>query len=62
LDAADIWCAEVLDWPKLFSSDAFREIDMVQTLIDGQGIKVRILCQLLGVFSSVITYTAIVQE
>jgi CoA:oxalate CoA-transferase len=40
LDAACIWCAEVLGWPKLFSSAAFREIDMVQTLIDGQGIKV----------------------
>jgi len=40
LDAADIWCAEVLDWPKLFASEAFREIDMVQTLTDGQGIEV----------------------
>jgi crotonobetainyl-CoA:carnitine CoA-transferase CaiB-like acyl-CoA transferase len=40
LDAADIWCAEVLDWPKLFSSEAFREIDMVQTLTDGRGIEV----------------------
>ena len=40
LDAADIWCAEVLDWPKLFASEAFREIDMVQTLTDGHGIEV----------------------
>jgi CoA:oxalate CoA-transferase len=40
LDAADIWCAEVLDWPKLFSSDAFREIDMVQRLTDWHGIEV----------------------
>ena len=40
LDAADIWCAEVLDWPKVFASEAFREIDMVQTLTDGQGIEV----------------------
>jgi CoA:oxalate CoA-transferase len=40
LDAADIWCAEVLDWPKLFSSEAFREIDMVQTLTDGRDIEV----------------------
>jgi CoA:oxalate CoA-transferase len=37
LDAADIWCAEVLDWPKLFATEAFREIDMVQKLTDGQG-------------------------
>jgi CoA:oxalate CoA-transferase len=40
LDAADIWCAEVLDWPRLFASEAFREIDMVQILGDGKGIQV----------------------
>jgi CoA:oxalate CoA-transferase len=40
LDAADIGCADVLDWPRLFASEAFREIDMVQTLSDGQGIEV----------------------
>jgi len=40
LDAADIWCAEVLDWPKLFATEAFREIDMVQKLTDGQGSEV----------------------
>jgi CoA:oxalate CoA-transferase len=40
LDAADIWCAEVLDWPRLFATEAFRELDMVQKLTDGQGIDV----------------------
>ena len=40
LDSADIWCAEVLDWPKLFASPAFRELEMVQTLTDGLGIEV----------------------
>ena len=40
LDAADIWCAEVLDWPRLFATGAFREIDMVQKLTDGHGIEV----------------------
>jgi CoA:oxalate CoA-transferase len=35
LNAADIWCAEVLDWPKLFASAAFRQLAMVQTLTDG---------------------------
>ena len=40
LDAADIWCAEVLDWPKLFATEAFRELDMLQTLTDGRGIEV----------------------
>jgi CoA:oxalate CoA-transferase len=40
LDTADIWCAEVLDWPKLFATEAFRELDMLQTLTDGRGIEV----------------------
>jgi len=35
LNAADIWCAEVLDWPKLFATEAFRQLDMVQTLRNG---------------------------
>jgi crotonobetainyl-CoA:carnitine CoA-transferase CaiB-like acyl-CoA transferase len=35
LNAADIWCAEVLDWPKLCASEAFRQLDMVQTLRNG---------------------------
>ena len=35
LNAADIWCAEVLDWPKLFASEAFGQLDMVQTLRNG---------------------------
>jgi CoA:oxalate CoA-transferase len=40
LNAADIWCAEVLDWPKLFASEAFRELEMVQTLTGARGIEV----------------------
>jgi len=40
LNAADIWCAEVLDWPKLCASEAFEELAMVQTLTDGQGIEI----------------------
>ena len=40
LNAADIWCAEVLDWPKLCASKAFEELAMVQTLTDGQGIEI----------------------
>jgi CoA:oxalate CoA-transferase len=35
LNAADIWCAEVLDWPKLCASEAFRQLDMVQMLRNG---------------------------
>lgn len=30
LQPADIWCAEVLDWPGLMTSDAFQRLQMVQ--------------------------------
>jgi CoA:oxalate CoA-transferase len=40
LNAADIWCAEVLDWPKLCASKAFEELAMVQTLTDGRGVEI----------------------
>jgi len=32
LEPADIWCARVLDWPELLSSDGFRVLDMLQTV------------------------------
>ena len=40
LNAADIWCAEVLDWPKLCDSEAFKQLEMVQTLTDGHGVEI----------------------
>jgi CoA:oxalate CoA-transferase len=40
LDPADIWCSEVLDWPKLFASEGFRQLDMVQTLGEARGLQV----------------------
>jgi len=40
LDPADIWCSEVLDWPKLFASEGFKQLDMVQTLEDARGLQV----------------------
>jgi CoA:oxalate CoA-transferase len=40
LNGADIWCAEVLDWPELFASQAFEQLSMIQTLRDGHGIEV----------------------
>ena len=40
LNTADIWCAEVLDWPKLCASEAFKELAMVQTLTNGRGIEI----------------------
>ena len=35
LQPADIWCAEVLDWPGLMASDAFRQLKMVQHISGG---------------------------
>jgi CoA:oxalate CoA-transferase len=40
LNAADIWCAEVLDWTKLCASKAFQELAMLQKLRDGGGIEI----------------------
>jgi crotonobetainyl-CoA:carnitine CoA-transferase CaiB-like acyl-CoA transferase len=40
LNAADVWCAEVLDWPKLCASKAFEQLAMIQTLRDGRGVEV----------------------
>jgi CoA:oxalate CoA-transferase len=40
LDAADIWCSEVLDWPKLLGSEAFQQLDMQQTLANGKGLEI----------------------
>ena len=40
LDAADIWCSEVLDWPKLLKSDAFQQLNMLQTLTNGKGLEI----------------------
>ena len=33
LQPADIWCAEVLNWPGLMASDAFQRLKMVQHII-----------------------------
>jgi crotonobetainyl-CoA:carnitine CoA-transferase CaiB-like acyl-CoA transferase len=32
LEPADIWCADVLSWDRLFAHDAFRTLNMVQTV------------------------------
>lgn len=40
LDAADIWCSEVLDWPKLLASTGFQELRMLQTLANGAGLEI----------------------
>lgn len=40
LRPADVWCAEVLDWPGLLESEAFRRLDMLQTVRRGDGLPV----------------------
>jgi CoA:oxalate CoA-transferase len=37
LDAADMWCAEVLDWPALLASAAMQQLQMVQKLTGCNG-------------------------
>jgi CoA:oxalate CoA-transferase len=37
----DIWCAEVLDWPVLLDGEAFRRLDMLQTVVRPEGHAVR---------------------
>jgi CoA:oxalate CoA-transferase len=32
LEPADVWCADVLTWERLFAHDAFKALDMVQTV------------------------------
>ena len=41
MQPADIWCAEVLDWPAFLASEAFRRMDLLQTLTRGGGLPVR---------------------
>ena len=33
LEPADIWCADVLTWDRLFAHEAFRSLDMIQTVV-----------------------------
>ncbi len=37
LRPVDVWCAEVLDWPRLLQSPAFHRLDMLQTVQRGDG-------------------------
>lgn len=41
LQAADVWCAEVLDWPAMMESEAFKRLDMLQTVSRDDGTQVR---------------------
>lgn len=41
LDPADIWCAEVLDWPTLLNGQGFKVLDMLQTVRGNDGVAIR---------------------
>jgi crotonobetainyl-CoA:carnitine CoA-transferase CaiB-like acyl-CoA transferase len=38
LEAHDVWCADVLTWQQLFEHEAFKVLNMTQTVSRGQGI------------------------
>lgn len=40
LEPADIWCAEVLDWPRLLASTGFSELDMLQRVTRSDGVSI----------------------
>ncbi len=37
LEPADVWCAEILDWPALSETEGFAALDMLQTVRNGAG-------------------------
>jgi CoA:oxalate CoA-transferase len=41
LEPADIWCADVLTWDRLFAHDAFKALEMVQTIDSRPGAQMR---------------------
>jgi CoA:oxalate CoA-transferase len=41
LEPADIWCADVLTWDRLFAHDAFKSLEMVQTIDSRPGAVMR---------------------
>jgi CoA:oxalate CoA-transferase len=43
LEPADVWCSEVLTWPRLVEHEAFRQLDMVQEVKRGNGVKLKTL-------------------
>ena len=41
LEPADVWCADVLDWPRLFQQEAFVRLGMEQTVYRANGFPCR---------------------
>jgi crotonobetainyl-CoA:carnitine CoA-transferase CaiB-like acyl-CoA transferase len=44
LEPADVWCAEVRDWPGLMETATFRALGMVQDVARDDGTRLRTLC------------------
>lgn len=41
LEPADYWCADVLDWNRLFASEGFKALNMIQTVINRSSVAFR---------------------
>ncbi len=41
LEPADIWCAQVLDWPSLLETDGFAALDMLQDIATADGTMIK---------------------
>jgi CoA:oxalate CoA-transferase len=41
LQPADVWCADVLDWPRLLGSEGFAVLDLLQTVRRADGVTIR---------------------
>lgn len=41
LEPADIWCADVMDWPTLVQHEGFKALDMIQDVYTNSGERVR---------------------
>lgn len=41
LEPADYWCAPVMTWPELMASDAFAQLEFVQEVRRGNGVRLR---------------------
>ncbi|MFV0409483.1 MAG: CaiB/BaiF CoA transferase family protein [Paracoccus sp. (in: a-proteobacteria)] len=40
LQPADIWCAEVMNWPQLLESEGFRRLEMLQVVAREDGVRI----------------------
>ncbi len=41
LESANIWCADVYTWPKLFEQEGFQSLDMVQEVVRRPGVSLK---------------------